>query len=262
MILGSSRAEKIQPSYVESLTGRRTFNASVSAGTPDDTWAFANFLHALPGAEPQTVLWFVDVESFRKAPPNWGLLATPELAPYLTTPFGALPAPVRQCTFRTSPGTVYSAAGFRARDFHDSALQRGLTQSQGLAISVRHYRRTYRRYRELDPVLEARFEQTVALINSYGVRPVIVITPVHPEFERVLGAPWERMHEKLVGYLAGLSTRLDVRVLDESKIHSFGGLASDFYDGVHLKVPNMRRLIHRVVVSARTDLMAITPRGT
>ncbi|MEA2399257.1 MAG: hypothetical protein QOK25_2813, partial [Thermoleophilaceae bacterium] len=43
MILGSSRAEKVERSLVQARTGLRAFNAAASGGTPDDTWAYANF---------------------------------------------------------------------------------------------------------------------------------------------------------------------------------------------------------------------------
>ena len=45
MILGSSRAEKIQPTHIQKRTGLRGFNAAVSSSTPTDAWAFANLLH-------------------------------------------------------------------------------------------------------------------------------------------------------------------------------------------------------------------------
>ena len=80
MILGSSRAEKIQPSQLRRLTGLTGFNAAVSSGTPDDAWSFANLLHAKAGDAQQRVLWLLDVESMRRRPIDPALLDTPSLA--------------------------------------------------------------------------------------------------------------------------------------------------------------------------------------
>jgi hypothetical protein len=254
MVIGSSRAEKVEPSVVRSLTGLSTFNASVSGGTPDDTWAYANFLHSLPGAPPQRVLWFLDVESLERSKPNPGLVATPQLAPYLLSPPQAPPPGSRQCRVRTSPGTTYSRRGFRAHDFHDAAVERHVSQARSLALSIAHYRASYQRFPELVPAAEHRFEQTVSLINSWGDTPVVVLTPVHPLFAQQLAGPWGRMHRKVLAYLASLPPTLRIRLIDASSIATFGGTPGAFYDGVHMKVPNMRLLLRYVIRAARRDL--------
>ena len=40
-----------------------------------------------------------------------------------------------------------------------------------------------------------------------------------------------------------MATRYDFALLDYSRIESFGGDPSDFYDGVHVKAENARRII-------------------
>jgi hypothetical protein len=254
IVIGSSRAEKVEPSFVRRLTGLSTYNAAVSGGTPDDTWAYANFLHARPGAPPQRVLWFLDVESLERSTPNPGLLATPELAPYLLDPPQVPPQGSRQCAVRTSPGTVFSARGFRAHDFHDTAVEHGISQRRSLTQSIAHYRRSYQRFPELEPEAQHRFEQTVALINSWGVTPVVVLTPVHPLFRQSLAAPWNRMHRKVLDYLAALPSTLRIHLVDASSITTFGGTPLAFYDGVHMKVANMRLLLRYVARVAQQDL--------
>ena len=52
VILGSSRAEKVEPSYLRTRTGLTGFNAAVSSATPDDAWAFANLLHDRAAGAP------------------------------------------------------------------------------------------------------------------------------------------------------------------------------------------------------------------
>jgi hypothetical protein len=65
---------------------------------------------------------------------------------------------------------------------------------------------------------------------------------------------WNRRHAQVVTYLRQLRTRLAFDLLDASHISSFGGRAGGFYDGVHMTVPNVRRLVAWAVSQHRADL--------
>ena len=83
LVLGSSRAMKVEPAYLEQKTGHSGFNAAVSSGRPLDAWAFVNLVHdSYPQAHTR-YLWLLDVEAFREWPADPGLLNTPQLAAYL-----------------------------------------------------------------------------------------------------------------------------------------------------------------------------------
>jgi hypothetical protein len=287
VVLGSSRSMKIQPSYVRSLTGSPTFNAGVSSGSPQDAWAFVNFLHdRFPGAH-QRALWMVDVEMFRPKPVDPGLLATPALSRYFSSStlwaarasgLGTLfswhtaadswrvlraslggssraPAP-GHCTYRTNGVTQYTPAGFRLWDIHDAARSRGFTLNKGIALTVQEYTRIYRSgYPALSAEAERWFARTVSLLNRRGTRPLLVLTPVQPTLLRAIGPlGWNRRHAQVVAYLRQLRTRLAFDLLDASHISSFGGRAGGFYDGVHMTVPNVRRLVAWAVSQHRADL--------
>jgi hypothetical protein len=287
VVLGSSRSMKIPPSYVRSLTGSPTFNAGVSSATPQDAWAFVNFLHdRFPGAR-QRALWMVDVEMFRPKPVDPGLLATPALSRYfssstlwaarasgLATLFSwhtaadswrvlsaslgsssGTPAP-GHCTYRTNGVTQFTPAGFRLWDIHDAARSRGFTLSKGVALTVQEYSRIYRSgYPALSAEAERWFARTVSLLNRRGTRPLLVLTPVQPRLLRAIGPlGWNRRHAQVVAYLRQLQTHLAFDLLDASHISSFGGRAGGFYDGVHMTVPNLRRLVAWAVSQHRADL--------
>ena len=49
VVYGSSRAAKLEPSYLGSLLGTTVFNASVSSATAEDTWALAHLAHEQTG---------------------------------------------------------------------------------------------------------------------------------------------------------------------------------------------------------------------
>jgi hypothetical protein len=66
--------------------------------------------------------------------------------------------------------------------------------------------------------------------------------------------PWSRLHQKVLDYLRSLPSTLKIRFIDASSITTFGGTPLAFYDGVHMKVSNMRLLLRYVVRVAHRDL--------
>jgi hypothetical protein len=277
VVLGSSRAMKVDPAFVSRLTGLRTFNAAVSSATPADAWAFANFLHdRFPGAITH-VIWLLDVESFRARPLDPGLLETPALARYFSasarvqatldsawsllswstaqdafrvaTSQAASAATRVPCTYRTNGVSEYSPNGLREWDFHDLARARGAGLSSGIDQSISEYRSIYTSgYAGLAPAPRRWFERTLRALHAWGVRPVIVLTPVQPKLLRVIGPlGWQRRHDQVVRYLHGLARLVPFELLDASRIGTFGGSRLAFYDGVHMTAPNARKLVAWVV---------------
>jgi hypothetical protein len=174
LVLGSSRAMKVEPTYVASLTGRPTFNAAVSSASPQDAWAFVNLLHDRFGGGRQEVIWLVDVEAFRPKAVDPGLLQTPALSRYfsmssrwqaqargLTTLFswqtaadsvrvlrrtvaGDTATSAVPCTYRTNGVTEYAVDGFRRWDYHDVAAVKGVGLSENIDVTTSQYRDIYR----------------------------------------------------------------------------------------------------------------------
>ena len=262
VVYGSSRAAKLEPSYLGSLLGETAFNASVSSGTPEDAWAFAHLEHDQAGSAPVRALWLLDLESLRPHPFDASLFHVPTLARSFTSVGkSVLPAPEtmhgpasRRCSFTTSTSTHYASDGFRARDFHDVAAARGLTLRQGLRVAISDYERIYRNgYPRISQERAAWVARTIRAFNSWGIRPVIVLTPAHPAFRRALGPlGWDQRHAEVLRMLRSLPLRFTL--LDASSISTFGGRPGDFYDGVHMRVENMRRLAAWIVRQARHDL--------
>ena len=165
----------------------------------------------------------------------------------------------RSCTIRTNGVTEYAPDGYRRFDFHDVAVRRGTPLARSIGKTIAEYRAIYAGDTRFARSAERRFEQSVSTLNRWHVRPVIVLTPVHPRFARELGPlGWTRRRVELVAYLRSLRPHLRFDLLDASEIRSFHGRPQDFYDGVHMKVANVRRLLDWVVAKAHRDL---TPFG-
>jgi hypothetical protein len=262
VVYGSSRAAKLEPAYLGAMLGEPVFNASVSSATPEDVWAFAHLAHDQAGSSPTRALWLLDLESLRPHVFDAGLLQTPSLGRYFTATGGSpQPAPETShgplrgdCSFTTSARTHYAPDGFRKRDIHDAAAAAGATLAGGLRRISFEYTRIYRsRYPSVSPDGVAWLERTIHAFNDWGVRPVIVLTPVHPALLRALGpAGWTRRHADIESLLQHLQARFTV--LDASRISSFGGKPDAFYDGVHMRVANMRLLTAWIERHARHDL--------
>jgi hypothetical protein len=276
VIFGSSRALKINPTYLQRRLGQPGFNAAVSDGQPEDAWAFLNLIHSrFPKGHPH-FLYMLDVEAFRGTP-DPGVLDTPQLARsiplrqrWLARAHGILPllswkgvrASMR--VFRKSVfgngvplrNTVFTANGFRLVDSHDIARARGSTFADQLRSSEALYSWVYRTlYHRLSATQERYFERLLAKTNAWGEPPVIVLTPIHPAMRAVLGPlGWNVRHRQVLAYLDALSKRYRFTLLDMTSLSSFGGSPRLFYDGFHLTIPNMHRLLDTLVRKERRAL--------
>lgn len=277
VVLGSSRAMKVQPSLITSRTGVPAFNAAVSSGKPVDAWTFVSFIHARFPTAHSKYLWLLDIEAFRQWPIDPGLLNTPQLAAYLgtgtrlSTRLGQLPLLFSWATFwkslqsvrraqgqpqaalRTTLGaTQFAPDGFRVLDYHDQNLAKGRGLAKELPATIRQGIATYRGdYSRLDPTAETYFQRTLALMNSLGDAPVIVLTPMQPQMlATVAPLGYDARYRDVLAYLHSLKARYRFEQLDFTHLSSFGGRAADFYDGYHMTVANTRRLVNAVLLKA------------
>jgi hypothetical protein len=274
VVLGSSRALKAEPAYLRQLTGLTAFNAAASNGKTADAFAYANLFHdRWPDARIRH-LWVLEVEAFRPLPPSPQLLAEPALARHFPASLRAstrLDDLQRLFEWRTTkssvktvlravrggkqPGQVDLAAdGFRSVDQHDRSEAAGIPFATRLAESIATARNFIPAMQRSGLSADSRryFEQAVADMNRFGDAPVIVLGPVHPAYRAAFGgaAAYDRLNARLTTYLAGLRDRLRFTVVDLRDLESFGGSPDEFYDGIHLHVANMRKLLAAAVQEA------------
>ena len=92
-------------------------------------------------------------------------------------------------------------------------------------------------------------------MDAWGRPPVIVLTPIHPAMRAFLGPlGWNERYRQVLAYLHELSTRYRFSLVDMTSISSFRGSPRLFYDGFHLTVPNMHRLLDTLVRKERRAL--------
>jgi hypothetical protein len=254
LVLGSSRAMRVDPALLGRLTGQRTFNAAVSSGTCADTWCFLHLAaDRFPSASAPRVLWLLDVEQFRARAIHPWLLSVPRLTQYIPAQF--LPAagrsPVAATPTAVSYGyrRVYAADGFLRWAPDDYKAAHGWTLADGIADSVEKYRGIYPRgFRAVGSMPAWFVRESIQRLNRQGVRPVIILTPYQPQLLKfIAGRGWLRRHQQVLDFFASLRPSCDFVLLDTTRLGSFGGRASEFYDGTHGRAALMDRLVRAVV---------------
>jgi hypothetical protein len=277
VVLGSSRALKAEPSYLQQLTGLRGFNAAAANGKTEDGFAYANLFHdRWPDARIR-YLWLLEAEAFRDRPPSPQLLQEPALARHFPASARAgsrlddLQRLFEWNTTKASAKTVWHALrgapqegavelapdGFRAVDQHDVSERDGISFQSRLDESTATARTFVPTMQKdgLAPAQKRYFEQAVADMNRWGVEPVIVLGPVHPAYRAAMGGPaYDRLNDELTAYLASLHGRLRFTVADERDLATFGGSPNEFYDGIHMHVANMRKMLANAVREAGAAL--------
>ncbi len=281
VVLGSSRAMRIEPSYIAQKTGLRSFNAAVRSGTPLDAWAFANFIHdRFPGTAPH-YLWMLDVNAFQYQAPaiHDNLFHTPQLSRYFPSAdrgslslsdlwtmlswqtardslrsvradITGLPPLVK--TDRRAPGEFTPDGGRTVGDFGDPNVKAGAGLGVRIKASAKEALAEYGG-RAFSAEPRRYFERTLAAMNAWGVQPVLVLTPIHPVLHKLIGPlGWDDRHRQLLEYLTRLSSRFRFTVIDMTSIATFGGSPAGFYDGTHMKVPNLRLMLDAVVARDST----------
>jgi hypothetical protein len=266
LVLGSSRSLKVNPAYLRRRSGLPAFNAGVRGGTPVEAYAMTRYLHdRFPSAHPH-YLWMLDVEAFRSNTIDTNLLNDSRMSGYfplserlkarghalwpLLSWNGARDAlhVVRSEIDGSAPSAAtarkVASKGFRADGYHY------IKEPHDWKFEFKKYQSFYANgaYPSLQSLPVEYLKRTLALMNSWGAAPVIVITPIHPKLQKIL-APmgWTDRHRDLLNLLNTLHRSYRFELVDESFDSSWNGVPSDFADGIHLEPSNMRRLTDAVL---------------
>ena len=275
VVLGSSRSLKIRPSYLHRLTGEDVFNAGLRDATPVEEYALVHFIHdRFPSARIHW-LWLLDVESFRSDTISPALLDSADLAPYVSSGDRLTSRLHGVVDLLSWQALEDSWASIRARDRPDTVpsthsrrigphIRHLIARSEGFTAdgyytrvdynwkkSTQKYEAMYgdgTLYTHLAGLSKTYLERTLRDLNAWGEEPLIVLSPMHPKLERELGpVGWSARHADLAAYLQGLRSSYRFRFLDFTSIRSFGGDPKAFYDPVHMREPNLHRMLSAVL---------------
>jgi hypothetical protein len=283
---------------VRRLTRARGFNAAVSSGTPADVWTLMHLAHDRFPEHQSRYLWILDMEQLRRSSLQPKLLTVPRLVAYLPEQYRprssvaglpesaaeALPsddgalgsawsvavARARSTAIRESrygKRMVYRADGYVVWGMRDYWASRGYTLQECLESTIAHFGAIYPKgFRAVRRTPAYFVRETIAQMNAWGVRPVIVLSPYHPQLRRAIsGRGWASRHREVRRFFAHLQGKLDFVFLDFTTLRKFHGKASGFFDGIHPRPSLAARMLKSAVHYAKADLRplpASTPTPT
>ncbi len=266
VIFGDSRGQRFEPAQFERLTGLRTFNACFSNGRPLEAWAYTNYLLA---EYPHTTLrcfWAVQPTTLYPKPIDPGLVQDPRLARAFSQGFIDHAAREQIATMYVEKPMLWYAGGFAAdghviHNWHDdmpagpAALDAAIRREVAITLSKRVKHRG-KSWSDNATYLAA----TIGLFNSIGVEPVLAVMPTHPLAIELVGrARWERQRDRFMAFMQSLKRHYRFVLLDYSEVKKFGGDPGAFYDGMHMRAENARRL---AAVALKQAAPAFEPIGT
>lgn len=258
VFFGGSRSSRFEPSYLRQLTGLWGLNLAMTNSRPEDAWVFAHFLHERAPAAPLRWIWGVQPSTLVGRDLEAGLVQDPRLNRYLPADLLRVQGSLLPQTPDAVPERgayelrAYSYDGVILRNTYDRLEARGRTLAESLEKYVDVAVEKQQEYAGDGGGRVTRtrryFEATLAYLNDIGVRPVLVGMPVHPQVIAALRlGGWQQRHDRFVAYLAALRDQYEFDFVDLTDIASFGGDPEDFYDGVHIKTANSRRIIDLLV---------------
>jgi hypothetical protein len=247
VFFGGSRAQRMPPSEVTRLSGMSAFNAALHNGRPTDWYAIVRYLLTRNPAVPPRVVLCVQSTSFVAADMHQGLILDQRLSRYFPDALiAARTTWARRQGVRNLLGSRrYSRYGAITWNGYDRKRAEGLTLQRVLTayldaemLASAGNRKVPSNTRDM-----RYFEKTLAALNKRGVKPLVVIMPVHPRVLKAFYAVgWGVKQRWLVRYLDGLKAKYKIGVLNCVNIKTWGGLAAEFYDGSHLTAKNSRIL--------------------
>lgn len=271
LVLGSSRAQKVEPAYIEPYAGGPVFNASVNSARAEDYLAMTRFVVEGLGKRPSLIVIGLDVEAFTPAVGvDERLLQTPQLITRLpgrthragllgiTRLFDDLSWETTRATvasLTTPPAerqqrgdrVTFAADGFATFGNDEDAVRAGTFDLQaGMPDDIAEYRGRFAGFDRLDPQRVTEFEETLRLAQSIGARVDVFLTTLHPQLLADLRrvTAFDARHEEVVALVDDLRAQgLIDRFYDATEVASYGGDAELFYDGAHTREENLRRIL-------------------
>ena len=258
VFFGGSRAMRFEPKYAQAKTGLKGYNASFIGSTPEDVWAFVHFLHARAPGTTLRVFWGIQDNTFSDKKLDPALLQDKRLARYIPwslrkTQLKYLPDSQAEVPYNSMLNRKYLRDGTVVWNAYDQREQQGYTLAESLKKYIANLLKHTGHGSGSGHPTQAKkyFEWTLSYLTKLHSHVLLVLLPIHPKVLAVIATDkWKAAHQHWLDYLTGLQAKYSFTYLDFTQISSFGGDPQAFYDGVHFKVKNARRIIDAAVKQA------------
>lgn len=282
LILGSSRVLKFEPTYLESKTNLKFFNAGVNHGRPSDYVAWTRWYEQRWGRYPQVVIIGVDTATFHDVVPIDGritgepklaslvpeLVSTNEHCQLMTELIGfkqtkasllALKSHICGTSDRTKVD-FFDRDGRIVYQHREKELESGTYDfANALEYNRGEFKAVYGSFLHLSTREMTILAKLVRTFRDNGAQVYLFNTPFHPELRKSLEAlpRFEEREREAKLFLEILSERTGSIAMDLSHVESFDGDASMFVDGIHPLELNTRKMIDRLLANPGASTYAL-----
>ena len=272
LILGSSRALKFEPEYLQTRTSQTFFNFAVNHGRPEDFLAIVRFYLDRFGCYPKTILIGVDVASLNDVVPNDARLSSePRLFAFAKETsswsdefdrfsqlfsYQQLTASVRSIRNCVHP---IHRNGVEQSFTPDGVIQYFERQAQmeagtydfesALEFNQKEFLSIFGQFTSPSQRRLDYLRKTVQLCKTNGSQVYLFTTVSHPRLRELLAdkTKFLQVEERALKEIEKIALDLNVKFIDFGSVESFAGDADCFVDGVHPLEPNTRRMIDRLI---------------
>ncbi len=282
LILGSSRALKFEPEYLQSRTSQTFFNFAVNHGRPEDFLAIVRYYYDRNGYFPKTLLIGVDVSSLNDVVPNDARLsAEPRLyslardTSWWTDEFDRfsqlfsyqqlaaslfalrnvvcprMPTESEQCL---------NANGLIQYTKRQSQIANGTYDFESaLDFTQREFLSVFSQLNQPSPRRLGYLRETVRICSANGCQVYLFTTVSHPRLRELLATKTKFLlvEEKAIHAIRELASDAGAKYVDFGSIETFNGDPDCFVDGIHPLEPNTRRMIDRLMSRSVGDSYAV-----
>jgi hypothetical protein len=271
LILGSSRAMKIETSYLNERTSLSFFNYGVNHGRPEDYLAILRMYQSQTGRLPHAVVFGVDIAALNDTiPADARISSEPRLFRHIQSEIPwheefdrysqLLSLHQTKASFRSlarllkrtsgdcdlsakeeyfgSDGVIHYARRSREMERGDYDFEAALEFNQ------REFQALFSNFRNLSPTRLRFLREAVQLCTTNNCRVYLFTTVHHPRLREPLitKTKFAMREAEAIAWLQSLSQETGARFVDLGMIESFDGDPASFVDGIHPLEPNTRKM--------------------
>ena len=269
LVLGSSRVMKLEPDYLQQLTGLSFFNAGVNYAKPEDHLAWIRYYQQRYSDFPKIVIIGIDPSSFSDMiKPDARLIATRELSKQIPEAVSwvdrarvyeelfswdhtkkSLKSLKVQLTSKDlpTPDEHYRADGLLVYDVREKQIADGTYDLQfGIDYNKQEYFPWYLNFNKESSMRREIFRKIATLCREHDAKLIVYITPMHPKLRSYLElkTPYRERRDEVATFLKTQAAEFGFQFFDFEKIASYDGDPNQFVDGTHPLESNTRKILN------------------
>jgi len=282
LILGSSRAMKFEPEYLQSRTGKTFFNFAVNHGRPEDFLAIVRYYRQGTKGFPKILIVGVDVASLTDAVPNDARLSAEprlySLAKDTSSWNDAFDQFSQLFSYQQLTSSIASIrnlilskkSSVTEQFFSDDGvIQYVNRQSQmnagtydfesALDFNQDEFLLVFSQLNKISQRRLAYLRETVELCRENECQVYLFTTVSHPRLRESLASKtkFAQVEAQAIKAIRELANNAGAIYEDFGTVDQFDGDPNCFVDGIHPLEPNTRRMIDRLIPQSMVGKYAI-----